>query len=192
MGEAGSAEPGRRRTRLPTMRRMGTDTAGRRRDERLAAAIRLREEGRREEARTRLTALAAEYPQDAVVAFQTAWAHDALGREAEAVPHYERALAGEGLPAEDRRGALLGLGSTYRTLGRYPEAVETLRRGVAEFPADGAMRAFLAMALYNTGGHHEAMRLLLELLTATSGDRGIQDYRTAIDLYAGDLDRTWT
>lgn len=171
---------------------MTTETAGQGRDEQLAAAVRLRESGLVEEARQRLVALAAAHPADAVVAYQAAWAHDALGQEAEAVPYYEQALAGDGLAASERQGALLGLGSTYRTLGRYGEAVATLRRGVAEFPEDGALRAFLAMALYNTGEHREAMRLLLTLLTATSGDQQIQDFRRAIDLYAEDLDRTWS
>jgi tetratricopeptide (TPR) repeat protein len=160
------------------------------RDELLAAAVRLREQGEAETARGRLLALAERFPEDAEVAYQTAWAHDVLGLEAEAVPFYERALRGAGLPAEDRRGALLGLGSTYRILGRYDEAVRLLRTAVAEFPGDGALRTFLAMALYNTGGHREAMRLLLTLLADSSSDPGVGRYRRAIEYYAGDLDAT--
>jgi tetratricopeptide (TPR) repeat protein len=160
------------------------------RDELLAAAVRLRERGELEEARRRLLALAAEHPEDAEVAYQTAWAHDVLGLEAEAVPFYERGLRGPGLSAEDRRGALLGLGSTYRVLGRYDEAVDTLRQAVAEFPDDGALRTFLAMALYNTDRHHEAMRTLLTVLATTSEDPHVRRYRRAIEHYARDLDAT--
>ncbi|MEU7038941.1 tetratricopeptide repeat protein [Streptomyces sp. NPDC046237] len=163
------------------------------RDGLLAAAVALREQGRQEEARDRLVALAARHPDDAEVAYQTAWAHDVLGLEAEAVPYYERALkatTGEGLSEEDRRGALLGLGSTFRVLGRYEEAVATLRGGIEEFPDDGALRAFLAMALYNTGEHHESTRLLLRLVAATSEDPGVRTYRRAIEHYAADLDET--
>ncbi|CAL9303956.1 tetratricopeptide repeat protein [Streptomyces sp. SudanB182_2057] len=160
------------------------------RDELLAAAVRMRGRGDAGEARLRLLELAERYPDDAEVAYQTAWAHDVLGREAEAVAFYERAVRGGGLSAEDRRGALLGLGSTYRVLGRYPEAVATLRRAVAEFPDDGALRAFLAMALYNTGRHEEALRLTLTLLAATSEDPGVRRYRRAIEEYARDLDAT--
>ncbi len=156
----------------------------------LDEADRLREGGRPEEARERLLALTAEYPDDADVACRTAWIHDALGLESEAVPYYERALANPGLSAEDRRGSLLGLGSTYRVLGRYGQGVETLRRGVEEFPDDGAMRTFLAMALFNTGEHDEAMRLLLELTAATSQDPYVQQYRRAIEHYAKDLHET--
>ncbi|MEU3522968.1 tetratricopeptide repeat protein [Streptomyces sp. NPDC038707] len=160
------------------------------RDELLSAAVRLREQGEPGRARSRLLELGERYPDDPEVAYQTAWAHDVLGMEAEAVPFYERCLRGTGLSAEDRRGALLGLGSTYRVLGRYPEAVATLRRGVAEFPDDGALRTFLAMALYNTGRHEEAMRLTLTLLATSSEDPGVRRYRRAIEEYARDLDAT--
>lgn len=159
----------------------------------LAAAVGLREQGRQEEARDRLVELAARRPEDAEVAYQTAWAHDALGLEAEAVPYYERALkptGATGLSEEDRRGALLGLGSTFRVLGRYEEAVATLRGAAEEFPDDGALRTFLAMALFNTGDHHESARLLLRLLAATSDDASVRRYRRAIEYYAEDLDAT--
>ncbi|MGW2305264.1 tetratricopeptide repeat protein [Streptomyces sp. NPDC001809] len=161
------------------------------RDARLAEAVVMRGRGDREEARERLVALAARYPEDAEIAYHTAWAHDVLGRETEAVPHYERALAAggaAGLGADDRRGALLGLGSTYRCLGRYEDAVALLTGAVEEFPDDGSLRTFLAMALYNTGRHHESTSLLLRLLAATSQDPSVQQYRGAIDHYAGDLD----
>lgn len=162
--------------------------SAREKKDQLAAVERLRADGRAEEARSALLALTAEYPEDAEVACRTAWIHDALGLESEAVPYYERCLAKGELDAEDRRGALLGLGSTYRILGRYGQAVETLRRGVEEFPDDGALRTFLSMALYNTGEHHEAMRLLLEVAATTSDDPLVQKYRRAIEHYAKDLD----
>ncbi|MEV7196511.1 tetratricopeptide repeat protein [Streptomyces sp. NPDC093510] len=156
----------------------------------LSEAVRLREAGRPEEARERLVALAAELPDDAEVAYQTAWVHDTLGLEAEAVPYYERALRGTGLSDDDRRGALLGLGSTYRILGRYEEAVTTLGAGATEFPDDGGLKTFLAMALYNTGRTHDAMETLLTLLVTTSKDPEIAGYRPAIEEYAKDLDAT--
>jgi len=154
---------------------------------RLAEAVALRVAGEPEQARQLLLPLAAKFPADAEVAYQTAWVHDVLGLETEAVPFYERALAGDGLSEEDRRGALLGYASTLRTLGRYPDAVAAFRRGVAEFPDDNALRTFYAMALYNVGEHHEAMRGLLSLLATTSADPEIQRYRRAIEHYAQDL-----
>ncbi|MFC9246285.1 tetratricopeptide repeat protein [Streptomyces sp. NPDC057136] len=159
-------------------------------DELLAEAVRLRVEGHPEQARERLLALTAQFPDAADVAYQTAWVHDVLGLETEAVPYYERGLQLPGLTEEERRGALLGLGSTYRVLGRYGQAVETLRRGVSEFPDDGALRSFLAMALYNIGEHHEAMKILLRVVATTSTDPYVARYRPAIEHYAKDLDES--
>ncbi|WP_037321087.1 tetratricopeptide repeat protein [Amycolatopsis orientalis] len=150
-------------------------------------AIRLREQGT-DEARLRLIALTEQHPRDAVIAYQTAWAHDSAGLEAEAAPFYERALAGDGLSTEDRHGVFVGLGSTYRVLGRYDEALKTLRRGLDEFPDDAALRTFLAMALYNVGEAREAAGTLLKVLAATSADAGVQRYRRAVEYYADHLD----
>lgn len=155
----------------------------------LTQASRLREQGT-EQARIDLVALSEQHPQHAGVAYQTAWTHDSLGLEAEAVPFYRRALDLQGLPPEDRHGAFLGLGSTYRVLGRYDESLTTLRLGLAEFPDDAALRTFLAMALYNTGKSHEAVQILLLLTADTSADPQVQQYRRAISYYADHLDET--
>jgi tetratricopeptide (TPR) repeat protein len=118
--------------------------------ERLAEAIQLRETGRAkqdqamlEEARTLLLDLAAAYPDDAEITFQTAVVHDNLGLERESIPFYVQALT-QGLSGPDFEGAFLGLGSTYRGLGDYQQAEETLRRGVKEFPHNRALQVFLA------------------------------------------------
>lgn len=156
----------------------------------LSEATLLQERGRFEEARDSLLALAGRFPDDAEVAYRTAAVHDRLGLEREAVAFYERSLRGTGLADEDRRGALLGLGSTYRVLGRYADAVDTLRAGVRRYPDDGALRTFLAMALFNTGEHHEAIRILLKLLAASSEDAEVRQYRRAIEHYSDDLRAT--
>ncbi|MEV4628523.1 tetratricopeptide repeat protein [Micromonospora sp. NPDC049523] len=155
----------------------------------LSQAVRLREEGTAQ-ARERLVGLVDRHPWDAAIAYQAAWAHDAAGLEAEAVPFYERALRGTGLSPQDRHGAYLGLGSTYRVLGRYEESLATLRRALEEFPDDPALRTFLAMALYNVGEAREAVRSLLKVIVATSGDARVQGYRRAIGYYADNLDET--
>ncbi len=159
-------------------------------EDRLAQAVAMRDNGDDEEARALLTTLQSERPDDAVVNLQCAWAHDKLGLEAEAVPYYEKALR-LGLADHDLHDALLGLGSTYRALGRYEASLETLDRGVAVFPDDNAMRVFRAMALYNNGRHKEASETLLRLLVDTTGDEAIGRYHGALDEYAADLDRTW-
>ncbi|WP_329617899.1 tetratricopeptide repeat protein [Streptomyces brevispora] len=155
----------------------------------LTQAVQLREQ-KNPRAHEQLLALAAQYPQDAAIAYQAAWSHDSLGLEAQAVPFYERALDGPGLPAEDRHGAFLGLGSTLRVLGRYEAARGVLRRGLTEFPHDASLLTFLAMTLYNLGESREAVRTLLNVTAATSADQRVQAYRPAIEHYADRLDET--
>ena len=104
--------------------------------------------------------------------------------EAQAVPFYLAALKGEKLTADHRREALLGLGSTYRTLGRHAEAEQTLLQGLAEFPEARELEVFLAMTLHNFGQGKRAVELLLGIVAATSSDPGIQAYCRAIELYA--------
>jgi tetratricopeptide (TPR) repeat protein len=160
------------------------------REERIADAVALRESGRLEEARVLLVQLRAEDPEDAHVAVQTAWVHDSMGLEEEAAEHYEAAIAGD-LTDEELRGALLGLGSTYRTLGRDEESERTLREGIVRYPDFLALRAFHAMTLYNLGRHREAVEQLVKLLLDASSDASIQRYRRALSAYAEDLDRSW-
>ena len=116
--------------------------------------------------------------------------YDKLGLETEAVPFYERAIE-LGLPSEDLESALLGLGSTLRALGRYPESLEVLDRAVSEFPDNRALEVFRAMSQYNNGQTKEAAETLLRLLVATTSAPDIRSYQTALDIYSEDLDRTW-
>ena len=150
----------------------------------------LRREGKHQEALESSMAIASENPQDAEIQFEAACVHDYLGREAEAVPFYVAALAGT-LPPGKRQQALVGLGSTYRTLGRFLEATETLTTAVREFPSAQEAKVFLAMALHNTGGSKAAVELLLKILAETSEDAGVKSYRRAIAYYAQDIERTW-
>ncbi|MDP9843460.1 tetratricopeptide repeat protein [Streptosporangium lutulentum] len=155
------------------------------RDTALAQAVRLREESKRDEAREKLLALAERYPDDAEIAYQTAWVHDTLGLEAEAARFYERALSTDGLSAEDRLGVFLGLGSTYRVLGRYQEALKTFKQGLEEYPGDKGLRTFQSMALYNVGDAREAVSKLLKLVVE---GQVVPEYGRAISYYADNLD----
>lgn len=164
--------------------------------ERLAEAIQLREEGRAkqdqatlEKARTLLFELGAAYPDDAEITFQTAVVHDNLGLEHESIPFYLRAID-QGLSGPDLERALLGLGSTYRGLGEYDKAEETLRRGVREFPRNRALQIFLAMTLYNAGQHKEAMEIALTNLLETTADEKLQYFKRPLMYYATHLDET--
>ena len=165
--------------------------------DRLEEAIQLRETGRAmqdqailEEARTLLLDLAAAYPDDAEITFQTAVVHDNLGFSLEAIPFYVQALT-QGLSGPDLERALMGLGSTYRGLGEYQQAEETLRRGVREFPHNRAIQVFLAMTLYNLQDYKEAMELVLTNLMETTSDEKLQYFKRGISYYALHLDETW-
>jgi tetratricopeptide (TPR) repeat protein len=164
--------------------------------DRLAEAILLREEGRArqdqailEEARRLLLDLIATYPDDAEITFQTAVVHDNLGLERESIPYYLRTLD-QGLAGPDLERALLGLGSTYRGLGEYQKAEETLRRGVREFPDNRALQIFLAMTLYNSGQYKEAMEIVLTNLLETTSDEKLQYFKRPLSYYAAHLDET--
>lgn len=159
-------------------------------DERLARAVSLREKGDDEQARALLLEVVAAHPDDARANLQCAWVHDKLGLETEAVPYYEKAIA-FGLERADLKDALLGLGSTYRAIGRFSESLNVFDRAVAEFPEARQMVVFRALALYNSGRCKEACETLLGQLVETTTDPGIGSYERALRLYAEDLDRTW-
>jgi tetratricopeptide (TPR) repeat protein len=154
----------------------------------LSAALDRRRAGDHDGARAVLMELATRFPDDAEVAYQAACVHDSLGLEAEAVPYYVTALGSPDLTSADRHGAFLGLGSTYRNLGRYAEAITTLHQGLAEFPGDASLRTFLAITHYNVGQSSAAVGTLLKVLAETSVDAGVVAYRRAIEFYADHLD----
>ena len=158
--------------------------------QKLTAAVQLRETGKHDEARALLRELHSEFPNDAQVNLQYAWIHDLLGLEREAIPFYESAVK-SGLNGEDLQGALLGMGSTYRCIGEYQKAKETFLRALELFPERNEFKVFLAMTYYNLGEHSKAMELLLISLAETSKDEGILSYNRAIRFYADKLDETW-
>lgn len=158
--------------------------------ERLAAAIRLRESENNEEARQLLLALHAEFPEDPQVNYQCAWIHDLLGLERQAIPFYERAIQA-GLGDDDLKSALLGMGSTYRCIGEYEKSIQTFRQALKRFPDSQEFKVFLGMAYYNIGEYSKAMELVLNSLADTSGDQGIRRYQRAIRFYSDKLDQTW-
>jgi len=113
-----------------------------------------------------------------------------LGREAQAIPLYQKAIA-LGLSEASLRGAWLGLGSSYRGTGQYAEALAAFEQGQARFPDANEFRVFGAMASYNLGQHKEGMETLLAVLAETTVDPALAPYRRAMALYAEDLDRRW-
>ena len=159
-------------------------------DERLQHIITLRENGQLEEANQLMVALVKEEPENGYYQFQCAWTYDSLGKEKEAVPHYEEAIK-LGLKPEILLDAYLGLGSTYRTLGQYEQSKRILEQGISEFPEAEHLKVFYAMTLYNLREHSKAMETLLNTVIHTTHHKGIKDYSKAIKFYSDKLDQTW-
>ena len=156
----------------------------------LEAAIQLRSAGQVSTANEHLVQLAQAYPLDARVQYHCAWSFDLLGREREAVPYYAKAIS-LGLSEDELRGAYLGLGSTYRTIGDYAASKAIFEDAIAVFPDDSTLQAFFAMTLYNLGEHARCMKILLTLLVNPAAYQDVAAYQRAIALYAEDLDRIW-
>ena len=156
----------------------------------LIDADKLRTKDRHEEARQLLVQLASEFSENPVVQYRTACVYDFLGREREAIPYYHAAIEND-LPGDDLRGAYLGLGSTYRTLGQYAESKKILLEGLSHFPDANEMKIFLAMTLYNLGENHEAVSSLLKVATETTSDEKIKNYERAVLFYADNLNKKW-
>lgn len=113
-------------------------------------------------------------------AYRKACAHDRAGEEAEAIPLYREALR-LGLGTRDRAGALLGLGSSLRNVGRHDESVRVLQGAVDEFPDQPALRAFLALSLESAGrpkeALHAALGVVLELTELDGYAPALEGYR---------------
>src|SRR5690606_664765 len=158
--------------------------------EKLDQAISLRKQEKLTESNILLLELVKEYPNHPVINYQCAWSFDVLGEEAKAAPYYERAIE-LGLSGETLEGALLGLGSTYRTLGDYERSKRTFEKGIELFPSNQAFKVFYAMTLYNLKEHDKAIELLLTSLIDTTSDKDILSYEKAIRFYANKLDQVW-
>jgi tetratricopeptide (TPR) repeat protein len=128
--------------------------------------------------------LAAELPpRSAIGLFELGSAQDSTGHPDLAVPLYRAALDA-GLTGIRRRRATIQMASSLRNLGSPKEAAALL---VAEIDAtsdnlDGAVRAFLALALADLGREREA---LAQSLTALS--HYLPRYNRSLARYALEL-----
>ena len=119
-----------------------------------------------EEFVARVDALVAELPAgDAIGCFERASARDSTGQSDKAIPLYRAALVA-GLSGTRRRRATIQLASSLRTVGEVAESEALLRAELLQ-PSDeldGAVRAFLALALVEAGREREAVSVSLTAL----------------------------
>jgi tetratricopeptide (TPR) repeat protein len=128
--------------------------------------------------------LAAELPPDSGIGyFERASSLDATGHEDMAVPLYRQALE-NGLDETRRRPAVIQLASSLRTIGRVEESVALLTAeiGAGSDDLDGAVVAFLALALADTGREREGLAVALAALAPH-----LPRYQRAVAAYAGQL-----
>lgn len=126
--------------------------------------------------------LVAERPDgDAEATYEWASVHDFLGREAEAVPLYRKALA-DGLSGDRRPQAIIQLASSLRNVGEARAAVELLEDVESHSVTGDAARAFLALALYDDGRPDAALQVALKALAPT-----LPLYRRSLSAYADQL-----
>jgi tetratricopeptide (TPR) repeat protein len=143
----------------------------------------LRRSGNHEKALEVILPLVTSQPSDATLQFEAACLHDYLGLEADAIPYYVASIAGT-LDRDSLRSAYLGLGSTYRAMGRYEDAERTLREGLSIVPGANELKIFLAMVLHNLGRSSESVELLLRVIAKTSRDKKVSSYRKAVQSYS--------
>lgn len=154
----------------------------------LESAINLRKEEKFSESERLFKELISKEPNNAAYHYQYAWLCDNMGRERDAYLKYEKAIK-LGLNGYDLEGCYLGLGSTYRCIGEYQKSVKIFDFAIREFPKNNEHKVFKSMALYNLERYDEAMEILLKVVANTSSDKGIKDYKTAIEYYSDKLNQ---
>jgi len=115
--------------------------------------------------------------------YEWASVHDFLGREAEAIPLYRKALA-SGLAGHRRPQAVIQLASSLRNVGDPQAAVDLLQDLQPDELTGEAGQAFLALALYDAGRPDAALRVALKALAPT-----LPLYSRVVSSYADDLQR---
>jgi tetratricopeptide (TPR) repeat protein len=122
-------------------------------------------------------------PESGIACFERASAQDSTGHPDLAVPLYRAALKA-GLTGLRRRRAAIQLASSLRNLGNAAEAADLL---FAELQApsdelDGAVRAFLALALVDLGREREAVGISLVALS-----KYLPRYNRSLASYANEI-----
>jgi len=156
----------------------------------LKKVVELRANGEKLKALETIKACLEENQNDAMANYQCAWCYDTLEQGKEAIPYYIKAIE-NGLSSENLEGAYLGLGSTYRSLGKYQKSEEIFERAISKFPENINFKVFYSMTLYNLGKHNKSMELLLKIISDTSNDNKIKNYKDAILFYSDKLDKNF-
>ncbi len=153
----------------------------------LAKAVRFREYGKVDEALKIVLNLLKEDPDDSCLNYQCACCYDLLGEEVLSTGYYEKAIENK-LEGDDLEGAYLGLGSTYRFVGKYEESKKLLEEAILKFPDNLEFEVFYGMTLYNLKKYEKAMEIMLRIIAETSSNENIKKCKAAILYYSNKLD----
>lgn len=145
----------------------------------LAEVRRLRRDGKREAAIRLALYLAERFGDDAGVQADAALALDEAAQPEAAIEHYERALALD-IRGAARLDCLIGLGNALRLAGRPREAVAQLAAARREYPHDGAVQVFYALAQCATGHWGRGAGELLAAVLNTTASGRIRLYEHAL------------
>ena len=121
----------------------------------LEKAIKLRTEKRFEAAEHIFKELFFEDEMNANTNYQYAWLLDNLGKEKKAIKHYKKALENN-LEIEHRADCYLGLGSSYRMIGKYKKSLKMFDNAILEFPENEELKIFRTLSLFKQKKYKKA------------------------------------
>ncbi len=156
----------------------------------LEQVIKLRKDQQFDTAFHQINNLIQKFPTEGSLYYHAAWICDAGRTEQEAVSYYKKALE-LGLSVQDRKGALLGLGSTLRSLGLYEESESIFLLGLKEFPEYKPFAVFNSLTAYNLKKYDKAVGSLLLTLLDTTSDQEIRSYKKALSFYSERLNEVF-
>lgn len=151
----------------------------------------LRRDGRHEEYLAAAVSLASRAPSDPEARLEAAFALDRAGDEHGAIRHYDAAWQ-LGIPAELRRRAIVGYGSTLRNVGRVEESIALYSAELERDPGYPPYLAFLALALHSSGHASAALATMLgcalEVADKAAGaGNPFEGYQRALGEYYAEL-----
>ena len=124
------------------------------------------------------------YKENPVYLFEYANALDFLGKESEAIPLYQNALA-KGISGKLMRQAKIQLGSSLSVIGENEKAISILEE-VMKDTGDPAALVFLCIALFRSGEAIKSLRKSLEFIL--SENRGLlPDYKMTLEHYLSEI-----
>jgi cyanophycin synthetase len=126
------------------------------------------------------------HPRDPRLTFELAEAHDAAGKEREAIRWYDEALA-LGLREPHRHRALIQKAASLRQLGDLDQAAALLDDLARQRPGSAAVAAFRALVRCDAGESGRAVADLIEALLAHAGDADDDAYREVLHHFAREL-----